>query len=242
MAENNTPTASDVKALAASIRTQAEKMEKGSTLQARIFIAVGLFLVLYMGWALNRIAKFIEPTALADTTATIAVGRMTEAVMDGAETGKNMAPELVRDAENAVIRSVPDFRVHLESTLKKQVNEVVKLALENGDKILVEEMKKVPNASALVISAQTNPDDAAKLYAQLRKQVLARTDVKQDIADAMVELNKLRDHMKKLKGNAGLTATERAERRLLQVVLAKLDLPKQGVIQAMAPAPPDKKK
>ena len=231
-----------MKTLAEQIHAEADSMRIRSQRQMQIYAVVGIILVLYLAWAFHRIATFIEPTALAETAGEIVAGKATEVIGAIEETGKKEAPTLVHEAEAAVVQAVPDFRLELETNLRTQIGQYVKVALAESDKVMVDELSKIPTVEARLMQASKDPEAASKLFTEVRAKMMTRQDLKDSLAEAMAGLNKVRDHLRKLKTNAGLTPLERAERRLLQVVMTKFEVPKGAPGAVVAEAKSDKKK
>ena len=231
-------TIDQMKALTADITSEVSRMQQATQRRMMIFGVIGAVLVLYMAWAFHRIATFIEPTNLATVTGDIAIGQIHEAIDNGSNSLRSMAPEVVRDAENTIIRSLPDLRAEIQTSLQRELKDGLKVALEPGDRILVEELHKLPNYKAAVAGILADPEkNAPGVFSALRTQVGKRADVKKEVGEAVAELNKLRDHLRKLKGNVGLTPSERAERRFIQVVVARLDLPGKDAAGAKGKKP-----
>jgi len=238
MADTTILSAKEMRELANEVHAQAEAMRIKSDRTLKIYVIVGILLVGYLFWAFHRIVNFIEPSSLAQNTGEIALGKARDLIADGESLAKSKAPELIREAENNVIHAVPEFRATLETKLRTEIAHYVKVALEEGDQVLVEELAKIPDAPQLMAAAPKDPDAAAKLYGEVRKAIMARKDVKSSLAETMTELNKLRDRLRKIKDNHNLTPSERAERHLLQLVLAKVDLGKEPLTATVAVAPP----
>jgi len=222
----SSPLIDEVKARTAELNAQVARMQK-ATHRSMLFLSiVGGVLVLYMAWAFHRIATFIEPARLADVTGEIALGQVHEAIDNGTRTLHAMAPEMVRDAETAIIREVPAARAQLQARLEADLRGGLKAALAPGDRVMVQELRMLPDGKMAVHSILENPEKASPfVFAQIRARVDKRPDVVSAVNDTRQELTRVRDQLRKLQNNVGLTPSERAERRFLQIVVASVGVP-----------------
>jgi len=218
-----------------------EALQVAATREARILVAVGLFFVGYLSWAFVRIAPLADPVQLAKLTSDIAIGRVLDIIADARQSAPAMAPAVVREVEGALVDVIPEARREVEQAAIGELREIIGTFLAHGDTVFVEELSRMPEARAIIAKHDFSNENVARLVQLGQQAIVKRPDVAKDLDATQKNLAKLREHVRKLAANQGLTPLEQAERRLLQVLFASHE-PKpaerdaRGAKPAVAPA------
>jgi len=227
------PLLEEIDELADTARVRADAMRLSNGRWALGYVVTIAVLGCLLGYVESEVIAFTEPEHLAEVAGDIAIDRLGAIMERGRDLAKSNAPKFVKDAEEAVQHAVPEFRKTLEEIVRVQVNKAVADTLTAHDKALVEELRQLPEASKLIAAAASKPADADALYDRVHDLLASRSDVMTPMETTTAELIVARDNVRRLREvSGGLTPPERAERRLLQVVLAGLKMPPAPDVKA----------
>lgn len=217
-------TLAEMSSLATRVRAEAAVMRVATRRQGIAYLIAGIVIAGYLSWAYSRVARFIDADSLALQTGDIAVSRSIELVFQATGEARASAPYVVRGAETAFLAAIPELSRLLDVALRDNVKDAVRETLVPSDKALVEEIAKLPDGRHRIAALAANPGEAARLFGEVRAKVLGNPGVVAAKQESPPQFTSLRDHMRRLADNTGLTASEQAQRRFLQVVLSNTPL------------------
>jgi hypothetical protein len=224
--------------LAVRIEAEADTLEKSTERAALVYGFLAAALFVYGVWAYVRITTAIEPQHLADSVGDIAVGHALDLIVTEKQEVAGMAPQLLRESEDEILHAFPGFREDLESSVRTHLTSTITPALEETDLAIVDEISRLPNAEKTVRAVVENPARTADLFEKVNKLAQASPHARDAARKSSADLREIREHLQKLKAHAGLSPSEQAERKLIQVVLTQIPLPAESVDSAIIPAKP----
>jgi hypothetical protein len=210
--------------LAERLDAEAKSLETKAGIRVGVYLAIGVVFIAYTAFAFQRIGSFVEPGALAKTTGDIAIGHALQFIETEKQQFHILAPSVVTQAEAAALDVIPRFRGELQRSLETELKDSVNASIAASDDALVLSLKSIPNSARLVQEAAKNPRAMATLFDQARRHSAT-------VPEEATQLREVRSHLHKLRVAKNLTPAERTERRLVQVVLARLDTPKVGALE-----------
>jgi hypothetical protein len=228
-AEN--PLVAEMEAYAARAELDVASARRSNRLQGVLYGVLIAFLLGYLGWAFVRLAPFADPGYSARIAADVVGFRLELMIGEFGGTARELAPSVVRELETQVLGVVPTFRGQLESFVAKDLPGAVTKVLSDGDRRLVASLKESPDGLVLVRATLAKPGlDADELLAFTRAHPApaavpaegapAAEPAKDDSAALLLTF---RDTVRRLAANRDLDASEKAQRRLLQLIIAQAE-------------------
>ncbi len=216
-----TETISEMSALSARLRAEAHVMRVATFRQGVFYVVIGLMIVGYISGAFLYVSHFIDTERMATITGDAAIRKSMDMVEEGSSLARIRARQFVGLAENAFVASIPATGRELDLSLGHDLHDAVVAALSPVDQAVVAEIARLPNGRQRVAAAAANPAAAAALFADVRARVRQRPEVQAAMHNAPRGLVRLREHLVRLRDSSRLSASEEAERRLLQVAVSK---------------------
>jgi len=228
----------EMTSLAERVRAEAMVMRARTRRQGRVYIVAGICVAGYLSWSFDRVARFLETERLAAISGDIAIGRGVDLVDDASGEARASAPQIVRAAEATLLAAIPDLGRQLDDSLRVKVRAAVSSTVAPYDHAFIEELSKLPDGRKRIAAAAADPGEAQKLFAEIHARVREHSEVRAAAETTAPELVALRDHFRHLQADSGLSPSDRAERRFLQVALTRVPSPAPKTQENPAPEKP----